>query len=250
MVDLDRGISTRIVPAGLNPVWTPDGSRIAFASTDESTIQWQSSDGSGTPEVLHRTFIESIGAWSPDGRLAFTTIDPAMRSELWTLSKGGAGWQPRRYLPMSGAASADSCVPRFSPDGRWIAYHGNESGNWEVYVRAYPGADRRTQISVGGGYDAVWTRDGREIFYRNGDRFYAVAVTLNPTFSVGSPRLLFSGPYLDSGPLAPSDYDVSPDGQRFLVIQISDEERAPRRLHLVQNWFEELKAKVPAGGAK
>jgi hypothetical protein len=96
----------------------------------------------------------------------------------------------------------------------------------------------------------VWSSDGRELYYREGDRFYGVSVTLAPTFSVGRPQLLFSGPYLDSGPLMGSDYDVSPDGQRFLVVQVSDEERAPRRFHLIQNWFEELKAKVPSGGAR
>ena len=107
--------------------------------------------------------------------------------------EGGYRLAAAAILPVSGAASADSCVPRFSPDGRWIAYHGNDSGKWEVYVRAYPGADRRTQISVGGGHDAVWSRDGREIFYRNGDRFYAVAVTLTPTSSVGHPSCCSAG---------------------------------------------------------
>jgi serine/threonine-protein kinase len=157
------------------------------------------------------------------------------------LSKEGSSWTPRVFLAASGAASLS---PRFSPDGRWFAYDSTESGKSEVYVRRYPGADQRTKVSVGGGHDAVWSADRRELFYRNDDRFYSVPVTLSPTFSVGAPRLLFTGPYLDAG-YGGRSYDVSRDGQRFLVVQVSDEERAPRRFHLIQNWFEELKTKVP-----
>jgi serine/threonine-protein kinase len=248
VVDLERGISTPLTSAGRNPLWTRDGTRIAFTAPRSDRILWQSSDGSGTPETLHTTIMENIGSWSPQGRLAFTKSDQATRSEIWTLSNEGPSWVPRRYLPAAGSASADSSTPRFSPDGRWVAYHGNESGTWEVYVRAYPGADQRTQISIGGGHDAVWSADGRELFYRNGDQFHAVPIATTPRFSAGSPRLLFTGPYLDSGPLNSSNYDVSPDGQRFLVVRVGDEERAPRRFHLVQNWFEELKAKVPVNG--
>jgi Tol biopolymer transport system component len=250
VVDLERGIWTPLTSAGRNPLWTRDGTRIAFTAPLSDRILWQSSDGSGTPETLHTTIMENIGSWSPQGRLAFTKSDQATRSEIWTLSNEGPSWVPRRYLPAAGSASADSSTPHFSPDGRWVAYHGNESGTWEVYVRAYPGADQRTQISIGGGHDAVWSADGRELFYRNGDQFYAVPIATTPRFSAGSPRLLFTGPYLDSGPLNSSNYDVTPDGQRFLVVRVGDEERAPRRFHLIQNWFEELKAKVPGGQAQ
>jgi len=246
VVDLERGITTPVVPAGRNAVWTPDGTRIAYKSVGGDALMWQPSDGSGTPEVIHSTIITGIGSWSPNGQcLAYTKADEAAKSELWTLSKTGSNWASRRYLPVAGSASAGSSTPRFSPDGRWVAYQGNESGGWEVYVRAYPGADQRVQVSTGGGHDAVWSADGRELFYRNGDRFYVVPVTSGPGFSAGSPRLLFAGPYFDSGPLASSDYDVSRDGQRFLVVRVGEEESAPRRFHLVQNWFKELEAKVP-----
>lgn len=133
-------------------------------------------------------------------------------------------------------------VPRNSPDGRWVAYESNESGAIEVFVRAYPGADQRTQVSVGGGHDAVWARDGRELFYRNGERFFAVPVIPGARFAAGAPELVFEGPSLDSWA---QSYDVSRDGRRFLVVHASDEERSPRRLHVVRNWFEEVKRKVP-----
>jgi serine/threonine-protein kinase len=249
LVDLDRGVPTEFVSEGRSPLWAPDGKRIAFGSLGFDNLSWQAVDGSGNPEVMHRAprLAHNQGSWSPDGlRLAYGVKGDNIQQETWILSKEGSVWTPRRF----GAESFDAAGPRFSPDGRWVAYHSNALGRWEVYVVAYPGADRRTQVSVDGGHDAVWSSDGRELYYREGDRFYGVSVTLAPTFSVGRPQLLFSGPYLDSGPLMGSDYDVSPDGQRFLVVQVSDEERAPRRFHLIQNWFEELKAKVPSGGAR
>jgi dipeptidyl aminopeptidase/acylaminoacyl peptidase len=243
LVDLDRGVPTEFVSEGRSPLWTPDGKRIAFGSLGFDNLSWQAVDGSGDPEVMHRAprLANNQGSWSPDGRRLAYRVQGDKIQEIWTLSKEGSVWTPRRF----GAESFDAAGPRFSPDGRWVAYHSNALGRWEVYVVAYPGADRRTQVSVDGGHDAVWSSDGRQLYYREGDRFYGVSVTLAPTFSVGRPQLLFSGPYLDSGPLMGSDYAVSPDGQCFLVVQVSDEERAPRRFHLVQNWFEELTTKVP-----
>jgi serine/threonine-protein kinase len=249
VVDLDRGSPTRVVPAGNGPLWTPDGTRITFGSPGYDSILWQPADGSGTPEVLHRAgFAVDDGSWSPDGRvLAFTGIEQSAERQIWVVSQEGGKWTPRRFLPVPGSSAPGGFAPRFSPDGRWIAYTSSqESGAYEVWVRAYPGGGQRTQVSVGGGHDAVWSPDGGELFYRDGDRFYAVPVRLAPTFSAGRPRLLFTGPYLDRGVYSAPVYGVTRDGQRFLVVQVGDEERAPRRFHLVQNWFEELKAKVPA----
>ncbi|MCU0252392.1 MAG: serine/threonine-protein kinase, partial [Vicinamibacterales bacterium] len=253
VVDLDRGSPTPVVPSGNGPLWTPDGTRITFGSPGYDSILWQPADGSGTAEVLHRAgFAVDDGSWSPDGRvLAFTGIGQSAERQIWVVSQEGGKWAPRRFLPVPGSSAPGGCAPRFSPDGRWIAYTSSqESGAYEVWVRAYPGGGQRTQVSVGGGHDAAWSPDARELFYRDGDRFYAVPVTLAPTFSAGRPRLLFTGPYLDRGVYSAPVYGVTRDGQRFLVVQVGDEERAPRRFHLVQNWFEELRAKVPAGGAK
>jgi hypothetical protein len=210
-------------------------------------VLWKAADGSGTPETLRQEAVETIGSWSHDGRLAFTTANQRpLRFEIGLISRSGSGWASRRYLPMAGDDSTHSySTPRFSPDGRWVAYNANESGRWEVYLRAYPGGSERTQVSVDGGYQPVWSRDGRELFYRNGERFYAVRVVSASPLTLGPPRMIFSGLYLDSGRLAAPDYDVSHDGRRFLVVRVGDEERAPRRFHLVRNWFEELKVKVP-----
>ena len=247
VVDLTRGISTLVASSAANPAWTRDGLRIAFVSLPFwDTVQLKAADGSGTPEMLRQGPEEWIGSWSPDDHLGYMTKNVRLgRFEIGLLSRSHAGWESRRVLPAEGDESRHSYAgPRFSPDGRWLAYNSNESGRWEVYVRAYPGGGHLTRVSGDGGYHPVWSHDGRELFYRNGERFYAVAITSASPLTLGAPQLLFAGPYLDSGPINPPDYDVAPDG-RFLVVRVSDEERAPRRFHLVQNWFDEVKAKVP-----
>ena len=101
------------------------------------------------------------------------------------------------------------------------------------------------QISVGGGAEAVWRRDGRELLYRNGDKMMAVAIEREPKFSAGTPRLLFEGRFVGTGPVhAQRNYDISPDGQRFLMIK-REEDLMPTELTVVLNWFEELKRLVP-----
>ena len=135
----------------------------------------------------------------------------------------------------------------FSPDGRWLAYVSDESGRYEVYVQPYPGPGGKWQISTGGGKEPLWARDGRELFYRNGEQMMAVEITTEPTFSAGTPRLLFEGTYL-SGTVFLAYYDVSPDGQRFLMVQASEQQASdPTQINVVLNWFEELKQRVPTG---
>jgi serine/threonine protein kinase/Tol biopolymer transport system component len=249
VVDIDRGVTTPAASSATNPVWTHDGSRIAFLEAPRlSAMLWGPADGSAPPEVIHTRYVENIGSVTRKGDFAVTTRSRSpLRFEIGILSRSDSGWALRRYLPVPGDDSARShATPRFSPDDKWIAYNSNESGRWDVWVRAYPGAGERTRVSSGGGYGPIWSRDGRELFYRNGDRFYGVRISSFSPLTMGTPQLIFQGPYLDSGPLAPPDYDVAPDGQRFLVVRVSDEERAPRRFHLVQNWFDEVRAKVPA----
>jgi serine/threonine-protein kinase len=248
IVDFARGVSTPAASSATNPVWTHDGSRLAFLQMpNQLAVLWGPADGSGPPETIHRGFVENIGSVSRERHVAVTTrnADP-LRFEIGILSRSDSRWILRRYLPMPGDGSAHLySSPRFSPDDRWIAYNSNESGRWEVYVRAYPGGGQRTRVSSDGGYNPVWSRDSRELFYRNGERFYAVPVSSVSPLTLGAPQIIFTGPYLDWGPLDAPEYDVAPDGQRFLVVRVSDEERAPRRFHLVQNWFDEVKAKVP-----
>ena len=143
--------------------------------------------------------------------------------------------------------------PDFSPDGRWLAYASTESGRSEVYVQAYPGPGPRQPVSTSGGTAPAWSRDGRELFYTitqttggqaTPTKMMVVPVTLRPTFSAGTPRLLFEGRYGATSAIRP--YDVTADGRRFLMVQ--QKERTPvtvSSMVLVQNWFEELNARVP-----
>jgi serine/threonine-protein kinase len=128
-----------------------------------------------------------------------------------------------------------------------MAYVSNESGPNEIYVQAYPGPGGKWQISTEGGTEPVWSRNGRELFYRNGNKMMAVDVATQPSFTGGKPRLLFEGPYVPTPATFPN-YDVSSDGQRFLMLKPSESaEAAPTQINVVLNWFEELKRRVPVG---
>ena len=135
-----------------------------------------------------------------------------------------------------------------SPNGRWLAYESDESGQLEIYVRPFPEVERgRTQVSTGGGTQPLWGRSGRELFYRNGAAVMVVPVETDPIFAAGSPEMLLEG---QDPPNPPSNggraYDVSLDGQRFLMIKADGgSENTPPHFILVQNWFEELKRLVP-----
>jgi len=133
----------------------------------------------------------------------------------------------------------------FSPDGHWLAYSSTETGRSEVYVQSYPGSGGKLQISTEGGTEPLWNRNGRELFYRAGNRMMAVEITAQPSFMAGKPKLLFEGQY-EPTLVSNANYDVSPDGQRFLMLKASErQEAAPTQINVVLNWFEELKRRVP-----
>ena len=135
-------------------------------------------------------------------------------------------------------------APTFSPDGRWVAYVSNESGRNEIHVRPFPGPGERLTVSVEGGNEPVWSRDGRELFYRSGDAMMAVDVSTGPALNTGKPRRLFEKPYERTLALWPN-YDVSADGRRFLMVKTIGQEAAPAQINVVLNWTEELTRRVP-----
>jgi serine/threonine protein kinase/Tol biopolymer transport system component len=248
LYDLSRETLTRFTFEGSTnetPVWTPDGKRIAFLSNKEGpqNIFWQLADGSGGLERLTSSgYLQAPHSWSPDGQLlAFIEIDPRTGTDIWVLRLSDRKAQP--FLRTQFAEG----VPRFSPDGRWLAYVSNESGRVEVYVQPYPGPGGKYLISTEGGTEPVWNPNGRELFYRGGDKMMAVDITTQPSFSAGKPRMLFKGQYVPTV-TSPPYYDVSPDGQRFLMLKPDEQtSSAPTQIVVVQNWFEELKQKVPSG---
>ncbi len=181
-------------------------------------------------------------SWSPDGQLlAFFEVNSTTQRDIWVLRLGDRKAQP--FL----RTRFDESVPRFSPDGRWLAYISNESGRFEIYVQPYPGPGGKWQISTEGGTEPAWNPNGRELFYRSGDKMMAVDIATQASFAVGKPRMLFEGPYLP-GPATSPNYDVAPDGQRFLMLKPSEQaEAALTQINVVLNWFEELKQKAPPG---
>jgi Tol biopolymer transport system component len=248
LYDLSRETLTRFTFEGNYnplPVWTPDGKRIAFESNKEGPLNifWQLADGGGGLERLTTSeYLNAPHSWSPDGKLlAFIEVNPSTQRDIWVLRLGDRKAEPLLRTRF------DETSPRFSPDGRWLAYISDESGRYEVYVQPYPGPGGKWQISTEGGTEPVWNRNGRELFYRSGDKVMAMDIATQPNFAAGTPRMLFEGPY-ESPPVPNANYDVSPDGQRFLMLKPTEQaETAPTQINVVLNWFEELKQKVPAG---
>jgi serine/threonine-protein kinase len=241
--EVDRGTRTRLTFGGLHnePVWSPDGARIAFATATWGAVDWMPTDGSSPAQTLVQNddVFQVPSSWSPDGRtLTFYKIGSDTTRDIWALPMDGDA-VPKLIL----GTEFNEHSAMFSPDGRWLVYISDESGREEVYVRPYPGPEAKQIVSTEGGREPVWSADGGEIFYRSGDKVLAVDVQTDPDFTAGTPRVLFEEPYAmwyGGG----NNYDVTPDGRRFLMIK-TDLESAPRQIHVVLNWFEELKRLVP-----
>lgn len=234
--NISRGSTSKLTFDGnnLNPIWTPDGTHVTFASAREgrfANIYWTLADGSGVSERLTTSpFFQVPEAWTPDGRtLAFSEFQPQTDWDIWMLPLSDR--KPQLFLRTPFHDGARS----FSPDGRWLAYFSDESGRGEVYVRAYPGPGPKVQISTQGGAEPVWARNGRELFYRSGDAVLEMDVTLQPSFIAGKPRELFRGSYFTLP--SPAQYDVSADGQRFLMILPDPRESAPSQVAVVVKRF-------------
>jgi len=234
-----------------SPVWTPDGARVTFTASGPTNIFWKRADGTGPEERLTVSANSQFPtSWSPDGKwLAFEENHPARNSDLWLLPGPGGTPGDRKPRPFLETPFTERGA-RFSPNGRWIAYFSNESGRYQVYVQPSPVAGGTTsgkwQISTEAGTEPVWARNGKELFYRNGDRILAVDVDTGASFSVGKPRLLFEGQY-EFGPVF-GNYDVAPDG-RFLMVKGADTGTSATQLRLILNWLEELNAPSPTSAA-
>jgi eukaryotic-like serine/threonine-protein kinase len=244
MYERSGGAFNRLTFAGNNEwaLWTPDGKRVTYASNraEPWRLFWKPFDGSGKEEILlaRGTGDQQPYSWSADGKvLIYSDVTPGQGQDIWALPIDGDR-QPRPILQTS-ASEVDA---RLSPDGRWLAYASDESGRYEVYVQSFSGSGGKWQISADGGREPVWAHNGRELFYRSGDKMMAAEVAAQPTFQVATSQLLFQGPYEGTTSISP-DYDVTAD-QRFLMVQRS-EQSSPAHFNVVLNWFEELKRLVP-----
>jgi len=254
ILDLNRGTSSKLTSEGLSEqsVWTPDGQRVTFdlVNTGVPNIYWQPVDGSSPIEQLTRgECFQWPGSWTPDGEtLAFVEDHADMETgyDIQLLHI-----RDRKVTPFLNSRF-DEKYPEISPDGRWIAYTSDESGRDEVYVQPFPGPGGKWQISNEAGDEPLWSRDGRELFYRQSyhqrdNQAFVVDVQTGPVFSASKPRLLFTAQgYSGMGPVR--TWDISPDGRRFLVVKMEERKSRPvTELVLVQNWFEEIKRLVPTG---
>ena len=218
------------------PVWSPDGSRLAFASKPGgrpfgSAIRWISSDGAGPPETLLPFNSQFPAAFTPDGRLLVEINDPVTAYDVWIVSPHG----PRGREPyLRGPSEEHSPAP--SPDGQWLAYVSDESGRDEVYVRAFPTPGAPVLVSSAGGREPRWAPSGREVFYRSEKGMVAVAVNTAPSFRVGRAQVLFDDKRYLAHPYGTA-YDVDPAG-RFLMIQGGTE--GPQVV-VALNWLAQLR---------
>jgi len=221
----------------LSPVWTSDGKRIIYRSVRGGTLNLfgKAADGSGEEERLTVSQENQIPqSESADGQaLVFMTLEGR---DLWVLPLVGDR-KPRPFFTSPFAESGGA----FSPDGHWLAYYSDESGRNEVYVQPFPAGGRKVQISRDGGAEPRWTRNG-ELFYRNDDKVMVVALTTQPTLTVGQSRVVFQGQYVTGGI---STFDVRSDGQRLLMIKEGEQAASATQIDVVLNWAEELKRLVP-----
>jgi len=249
------------------PIWTPDGERITYASNRDGPpgIYWQAADGSGvaerltTPEDRGSPLAEAWAplpeAWSPDGRTLSVRALGSQDIGLWTLSLDG-GFAPRPFYDIAGNQLGSA----FSPDGKWLAYFSGAIGQAHVYVQPFPPTGEIRQVSSHADSGSlVWSKDGTELFYRaalSPDRptlspgrytIVAVGVTIDGGFTVGGARAL----PIEGFSVVPGspNFDVTPDGQRFLMLfpadRTGDGEAVRPTITIVENWFEELRQRVP-----
>jgi Tol biopolymer transport system component len=208
--DLRRDAMTRSTFGGTNvgPAWSPDGQHVVFASYGNGIFQARA-DGASQPQALIEGKTAMVpSAFTPDGkRLAFDDYESGS-SQIWTVPLDDQGGQLKAGKPEQFLKSALSDHAQgFSPDGRWLAYYANESGKYEVYVRAFPpppsGQGGKWQISNGGGTDSRWPRNGHELLYRSGDQIMAVSYTVKgDMFVAEKPRVWI-------GKLGGTDWDLA-----------------------------------------
>ncbi len=228
------------------PVWTPDSRRIVFSSDAGGpplNLYWKATDGSDSAErLIESRNLQIPGSWSPDGRaLAYSEIAPDTRWDIWLLEFDQGKRSARPIIN----TDANEVHPMFSPDGRWLAYTSDGSGPRQVYVQTFPLGGGKWQISTDGGTEPVWSRDGKELFYRAGDRVMRVTIDASAGFKASKPEVVFEGKYKLESVTLLSTYDLAADGRRFLMMR-SEQQSAPTRLNIVSGWFEDIKRRVPA----
>jgi len=235
--DLARGTHTFVTSEGhaSTPVWTATGKQLVFSWMKSGGAKWfwQPYDGSSSMQPFIKPAREELESISPDGKtFAIVALDPGMEFDIVLFDT-----QSGQQTPFLNSRFAEA-YPELSPDGRWIAYATTENKEYyEVYVTDFPGKKSRWQISNGGGYEPMWSRDGRKLFYRGQGHVWAVDVQTKGGFKPGKPVMLFDdAAYITCAPIRCDD--LSLDSQRFLMVKREQRKPLPlTELILVQNWF-------------
>ncbi|MHC4189424.1 MAG: protein kinase domain-containing protein [Planctomycetota bacterium] len=247
IVEVGTGGMRRLTTSGdaSAPVWTPDGARVTFASGSIGSfaIQWTLADGSGPVETLLESQYQIWpDAWHADGgQLVFR--ENSTSNNLFVLD---AQDRSRKALLDSDFSEHSAA---FSHDGKLLAYESNRGGSYEVYVRPFPGPGPETAVSIGGGHDPMWSPDDSELYYRGSGEFDFMAALLQsePRFRVIGREKLFEGTRFWGMFSFRAHFDVRPDGQRLLVLNMRSTDEEVGKINVVLNWFEELKRRVPTG---
>jgi serine/threonine-protein kinase len=252
LLDVTRGARTRVTFSANNrfyPIWTADGTRLVFADGvgASNRVLWKTADGVSPPQVLIDSGLRRYPTSSaPDGKVIALYAGGTLNAtrDLWMLHIGGD--KPRLEMFMQTPFEERGAI--FSPDGRWIAYVSNKSGQNDIYALPYPGPGSEVTISVGGGQEPVWGPSGRELFYRHDGKLLVVPVQpRGATLSIGAPKVMFADPYRpDTGGAGGgmANYDVARDGKSFVMVEEPRLPPAPvstMRINVVLNWPEDLK---------
>jgi serine/threonine-protein kinase len=259
---LANGTGAPVTFEGVNsaPLWTPDSQRLTYTSLRNGSqhLFWQRIDGSAPAESLIASASNNIAAagWSPDGRVLIYTEDPpTSNTQIRALINSGE----RRSEPVAGIPLR-SQWPALSPDGRWLAFVTSAEVRPDIHLQPFPGPGLRRQIVEGGG-EPVWSRDGRELFYRSrrgaagvadgralsDEGIFAVPFDRTKGEATSEPRLLFRGKFAANSWAMPPMFDVTPDGQRFVIVTAGPEEFIPVNLNVLMNFGDELLRRVPGG---
>jgi len=226
-----------------NPIWTPDGSGVTFSSGSAGSfaIRWTTADGtSEVKTLLPSEYPVFPAAWSPEGnQLVFQEDSPNPNLFVADVRDGGS----RTAFLETNFSEVQATL---SHSGKWLAYVSDRSGSEEIYVRPFPGPGAEQVISRGGGREPVWSPDDSELFFRGPSDFLMVASLQSEPFQVLSREVVFASRDFWGAP-GPAAYDIHPDGQRFLMLNMQGSEGPRPKIHVVLNWFEELKRLVPTG---